>query len=75
MKNSSLFVLMLIAFSIGCTTERAKKHRSPNDIEYDTWTTAIIEWDSKLNYPFNAIDYEHSPVFYSPSFRPLLGLS
>jgi hypothetical protein len=57
MKNSSLFVFTLIAFSIACSTESEKKRRSPNEIEYDTSTSAIIEWDSKFNYPFNAIDY------------------
>ena len=62
MKNSSLFVLTLIAFSIACSTEREKERRSPNEIEYDTSTTAIIEWDSKLNYPFNAIDYERATL-------------
>lgn len=62
MKNSSLFVLTLIVFSIACSTEREKKRRSPNEIEYDTSTTAIIEWDSNLNYPFNAIDYERATL-------------
>ena len=62
MKNSSLFVLTLIAFLIACSTEREKKRRSPNEIEYDTSTTAIIEWDSKLNYPFNTIDYERATL-------------
>lgn len=62
MKNSSLFVLTLIAFSIACSTEREKKRRSPNEIEYDTSTTVIIEWGSKLNFPFNAIDYERATL-------------
>jgi hypothetical protein len=44
--------------SIACTTERDKKHPSTNEIEYDTSTTAVIEWDNKLNFPFKPADLE-----------------